>query len=143
MSVTRSWRGVTTASPASRLGGADGRASLPSELAQAAAASTSYLAALQAVRTLARVVKGETVLVAGDADGVGLAAIHVARRLGARVIAAPDAASSHLWRALGDGIVVCAQDRMCEQVVAAAGAKGVDVVLNFGEGRLATQRSAA
>lgn len=53
--------------------------------AQAAAAPTSGLTALQALRDVAHVQPGQTVLITGAAGGVGSLAVQIARALGAEV----------------------------------------------------------
>jgi NADPH2:quinone reductase len=58
------------------------------DFAQAAAFTQSYATALFALSHRGALQSGETVLVLGAAGGVGLAAIDVAKALGARVIAA-------------------------------------------------------
>lgn len=54
----------------------------------AAAFQMTYATAYHALQDRARVQQGETVLVLGAAGGTGLAAVELAKRLGARVIAA-------------------------------------------------------
>ncbi|MFJ8749063.1 NADPH:quinone oxidoreductase family protein [Streptomyces sp. NPDC102441] len=56
--------------------------------AQAAAAGVAYRTAYHALRSVARVRPGQWVMVLGAAGGVGSAAVDLARRLGARVVAA-------------------------------------------------------
>jgi NADPH2:quinone reductase len=58
------------------------------DLAEAAAFRVTYLTAYHALRSVAGVSPGAQVVVLGAAGGVGLAAVEVARVLGARVIAA-------------------------------------------------------
>ncbi|MEV4432911.1 SDR family NAD(P)-dependent oxidoreductase [Streptomyces sp. NPDC049555] len=81
---------------------------------------------------LARLRRGETVLVHGAAGGVGLAALQYARRCGARVIAtAGSTAKRHLLHALGVEHVLDSRDlTFAEQVRRITGGEGVDVVLN-------------
>ncbi|MBW8482040.1 NADPH:quinone oxidoreductase family protein [Actinomadura parmotrematis] len=72
---------------------------LPEKLdaVRAATFTQSYCTALFALRTRARLAAGERVLVLGAGGGTGLAAVQVAKALGARVLAA---ASSEEKRAL-------------------------------------------
>lgn len=58
------------------------------DLQDAAAFSVAHTTAIHALRTVAEVQPGETVLVLGAAGGVGLATVELATILGARVIAA-------------------------------------------------------
>jgi len=58
------------------------------DFASAAAFGVAYQTAYHALRSVAGVVPGDWVVVLGAAGGVGLAAVDVARELGARVIAA-------------------------------------------------------
>jgi len=58
------------------------------DLREAAAFSVAHTTAMHALRTIADLQPGETVLVLGAAGGVGLAAVELATVLGGRVIAA-------------------------------------------------------
>jgi NADPH2:quinone reductase len=58
------------------------------DLRDAAAFSVAHTTAIHALRTMADVQKGESVLVLGAAGGVGLATVELATLFGARVIAA-------------------------------------------------------
>tara|TARA_R110000868_G_scaffold375963_1_gene640651 strand:+ start:890 stop:1870 length:981 start_codon:yes stop_codon:yes gene_type:complete len=77
--------------------------SLPDDMSTSAAAGfiVSYCTALYGFETCGHLQAGETVLVLGAAGGVGMAAIDVAKAMGARVIAAAstaekrDAAKAH------------------------------------------------
>ncbi|MES1991821.1 MAG: NADPH:quinone oxidoreductase family protein [Pseudomonadota bacterium] len=64
--------------------------SVPDEMSAEAAAGflVSYCTALYGLQTCGKLQAGETVLVLGAAGGVGMAAIDVAKAMGARVIAA-------------------------------------------------------
>ena len=61
-------------------------------LTEAAAFRVTYLTAYHALRSVAEVRGGDWVVVLGAAGGVGLAAVDIARLLGARVIAAASSA---------------------------------------------------
>lgn len=90
----------------------------------------AYGTALHALSTVGRLQPGETALVLGAGSGVGVAAVEVARALGARVIAA---ASSEAKRALAlragaDEALDYTQPGWRHQVVALTDGQGVDVV---------------
>lgn len=107
---------------------------IPDNLSSEAASgfSVSYCTALYGLDTCGKLQKGETVLVLGAGGGVGLAAIDVARMLGARTIAA---ASSHakLEAAKSQGADLCVDYSGADwrkAVQAAAGERGIDVVVD-------------
>jgi NADPH:quinone reductase-like Zn-dependent oxidoreductase len=75
-------------------------------MAQAAAVPTSALTALQALRDVAHVGPGHTVLVAGASGGVGTFAVQIARVLGAEVTAVCSARNVELVRSLGAAHVI-------------------------------------
>jgi len=81
---------------------------------EAAGLSTTYGTAYYALVSLARLRKGETVLVLGSSGGVGLAAVEIAKAIGARVIAAVSS---------GEKLAVCA-------------AAGADVLIDYAAGDL-------
>ena len=58
------------------------------DFGEAAAFGVAYRTAYHALRSVAEVKAGDWVVVLGAAGGVGLAAVDVARELGARVVAA-------------------------------------------------------
>ncbi len=81
---------------------------------------------------LARLALGETVLIHSAAGGLGLAAIQVARTLGAEVIATAGTEAKRAYlRELGVRQVFDSRDlSWAEEVRAVTGGRGVDVVLN-------------
>ncbi len=103
---------------------------------EAAATGLTYMTAHFALVERARLAPGETVLVTGAAGGVGLATVQVAKALGATVLAAvstPDKAAAA--RANGadhiiDTSVASLRDALREQVYAAVGKRGADVVVD-------------
>lgn len=103
----------------------------------AAAVATIFITAQYGLVELANLRSDETVLIHGGAGGVGLAAIQIARRIGARIIAtAGSPAKRRLLKALGaDDVFDSRSLAFADQVMAATGGAGVDVVLNslFGE----------
>ncbi|MBV9654054.1 MAG: SDR family NAD(P)-dependent oxidoreductase, partial [Acetobacteraceae bacterium] len=89
---------------------------------------TSYFALVEAARMRA----GETVLVHSATGGVGLSALHVARWLGARVIASAGTEEKRRYlRDLGIADVIDSRSAAFAATVAdMTGGRGVDVVLN-------------
>ena len=107
---------------------------VPDGLALTAAATlpVAFLTVHYALRDLARLAAGETVLVHGAAGGVGLAAIQYARLVGATVIAtAGTPAKRDLLRALGVEHVLDSRTlEFADQALRITGGRGVDVVVN-------------
>lgn len=98
----------------------------------AAALPLATATAWYSLAELARTAAGETVLIHSAADGLGLAALRVARLLGAEPIATAgsEAERAHL-RELGVTHVFDSRHpSWAEQVMIATGGRGVDVVLN-------------
>jgi NADPH2:quinone reductase len=96
----------------------------------AAALLYAYGTTLHALRDRAALRPGETVLVLGASGGAGLAAVQVAKAMGAgRVIAAAAASRLDACRAAGaDALVDYGAADWRDRVKAAAGPAGVDVV---------------
>ena len=105
------------------------------------ASTVSFLTAHYGLAHAAALSAGETVLIHGGAGGTGRAAIQVARRLGAIVIAAAGtprrraeaeaAGAHHTVRSRSIGFV--------DEVLALTGGRGVDVVFNSAPGEVAQQ----
>ncbi|GAB3483568.1 beta-ketoacyl synthase N-terminal-like domain-containing protein [Nocardiopsis coralliicola] len=116
-------------------------------LAEASAATGVYLTAYYALVDTARLQGGERLLVHAAAGGVGLAAVHLGRHLGAEVYATASAPKRALLRRLGipaerigDSRSAEFEERLGRTTAAetgAAGSGGVDVVLNSLTGPLA------
>ncbi|AZS22582.1 NADPH:quinone oxidoreductase family protein [Caulobacter sp. FWC26] len=98
--------------------------------AEAAAYGAAYLTAYVALVRRARLEPGEWVLVHGAAGGVGLAAVDLAKALGARVIAASasDAKLEQVKALYSPNAVVNVTDGFREQVKAITGGHGADVI---------------
>jgi NADPH2:quinone reductase len=106
---------------------------------QAAALMLTYGTAMHALTDRAGLHAGETVLVLGAAGGVGLAAVEIARALGAKVVAAVSSEEkAHLAREAGahhavvypaDPIDTKAQRELTAQFKAACGV-GADIVVD-------------
>jgi len=98
----------------------------------AATVPVVFLTAWHALKNVARIRPGESVLVHAGAGGVGMAAIQCALHLGARVIAS--AGSPHKRAALERmGVEATLDSRkgdFAERVMELTGGRGVDVVLN-------------
>ena len=91
-----------------------------------------FLTAWYALVHAGRVLAGETVLIHSAAGGVGLAALQIARMLGAEVIATAGTAEKRAYlRDLGVEHVFDSRTLdFADEVRAATGGRGVDVVLN-------------
>ena len=100
------------------------------ELEVAGAFTLVYGTAHHALKQRGALKAGETVLVLGASGGVGLAAVEVAKAMGARVIAGASTAEKlAIAQARGaDELVNYAQDDLKAAVKALTGGKGVDVV---------------
>ncbi|KOX18427.1 polyketide synthase [Saccharothrix sp. NRRL B-16348] len=111
----------------------------PSTLSLAQAASLlPVVTAHQALVRLARVRPGETVLVHSAAGGVGLAAVRIATRLGARVYATAgsDERREFLRREGVAGVSDSRSTAFADDVQRWTGGEGVDVVVNSLSGEL-------
>ena len=100
------------------------------DYASASCVATAYGTTVHALRDRANLKKGETLLVLGAAGGVGLAAVQVGKRMGARVIAAASTAEKlETCRANGaDLLVNYATEDLKERVKALTDGQGADVV---------------
>jgi len=112
-------------------------------LADAATIPVAFLTASYALDYLAKLRSNEWVLIHGAAGGVGLAALQVARRAGARVIATAGTDEKRaLLRTLGADHVLDSRSLQFADDVRTITGKGVDVVLNSLAGE-AMERSIA
>jgi NADPH2:quinone reductase len=98
----------------------------------AAALPVVYTTALVAMTEATAIAAGETVLVLAAAGGVGLAAVEIAKHLGARVIAAAGGAGKcALARAHGaDETIDYRANGWGDQVKVLSGGRGVDVIVD-------------
>jgi NADPH:quinone reductase-like Zn-dependent oxidoreductase/acyl carrier protein len=99
---------------------------------QAATLPVVFMTAWHALLNVARVRKGERILVHAGAGGVGMAAIQIAHYLGAEVIAtAGSPAKRSLLETLGvKHVVDSRRGDFADAVMELTGRRGVDVVLN-------------
>ncbi|WP_432973948.1 SDR family NAD(P)-dependent oxidoreductase [Dactylosporangium sp. CA-233914] len=99
---------------------------------EAAAVPVAFLTAVYGLEYLARLGPGETVLIHSATGGVGLAALQVARRRGARMLAtAGSEAKRELLRSMGVEHVMDSRSlAFAEEVMRVTAGRGVDVVLN-------------
>jgi len=107
----------------------------------AASLPTVFLTAELALRRLARLQPGETVLIHAGAGGVGTAAIQIANEIGARVLATTSSQAKRDYLAeFGVTEVFDSRTpRFRDQVMEATEGRGVDVLLNSLGGESITQ----
>lgn len=110
-------------------------------LADAASMSISYATALYAFKHLARVSKGESVLIQYATGGLGTAAIQVAKSLGAELYATvgSDEKRDLLVKEFGiapSRIFNSRKQSSINEILKATGRKGIDVVLCSSPGEL-------
>jgi acyl transferase domain-containing protein len=98
----------------------------------AAGIPVAFLTALYGLDRLAGLRAGERVLIHAATGGVGMAAVHLARRAGAEIFATAGSEQKRaLLRSLGVRHVMDSRSlRFADEVRAATGGAGVDVVLN-------------
>jgi NADPH:quinone reductase-like Zn-dependent oxidoreductase/surfactin synthase thioesterase subunit len=115
----------------------------PSELTplQAAAVPGVYITAWYSLCHLARMTRGDTILIHSAAGGVGGAAIQLAHRAGATVIATAGTQEKRAYlRRMGVEHVFDSRSLdFYSHVMEATGGRGVDIVLNFLTGRFIPQ----
>lgn len=108
---------------------------------QSSMALGAVLTAYHGLVSIAGLQPAETVLVHDATGGVGLAALEIAKWIGADVIATADHEHTrHYLRDLGiDRVSVSRQVSFYDDVMAWTDGRGVDVVLNFADGELMTK----
>ncbi|MGW5642845.1 alcohol dehydrogenase catalytic domain-containing protein [Saccharopolyspora sp. NPDC003752] len=100
-------------------------------LAEAAVVACAVGTSLQALRRIARVEPGETVLVTGAGGGLGLHAVQVAAALGTRVLALTGRLDkTEQLQRCGAAYVVTAGDTAWQDILDATEGRGADVVLD-------------
>ena len=111
----------------------DAVTALPGELTaeQAATVPVTFMTAVYALETCARLAPGERVLIHGGAGGVGLAAIQVAKAAGAQIAASAGSRAKRAFlRQLGVDVVLDSRDLGFADALRQVWPDGVDVVLN-------------
>jgi NADPH2:quinone reductase len=100
------------------------------DFAPAACLSTAYGTTLHALRDRAQMKAGETLLVLGAAGGVGLSAVQIGKRMGARVIAAASSAEKlQTCKENGaDDVIDYSREDLKDRVKALTSGAGADVV---------------
>ncbi|MFF4533450.1 SDR family NAD(P)-dependent oxidoreductase [Streptomyces sp. NPDC001407] len=109
------------------------------DMREAAAAPAAFLTAWYALVELAHLRAGESVLIHAATGGVGMAAVRIARHLGAEVYATASPAKHGLLEEMGIDAAHRASSRDAgfeESIRRATGGRGVDVVLNSLTGEL-------
>ncbi|MCZ4351948.1 SDR family NAD(P)-dependent oxidoreductase [Roseovarius aestuarii] len=100
-------------------------------MAQAATVPVAYLTAAVALEHLGRIAPGERIVVHAGAGGVGMAAIHMAHRAGARVLATAHPSKWSILKGLGVEAVASSRAPGFGAAVRAwSGGAGADLVLN-------------
>jgi len=100
------------------------------EFAQAAAFSMTYGTSMHALKQRANLQPGETLLVLGASGGVGLAAVEIAKAMGAKVIAAAssDEKLEVARNAGADVLINYSTESLKERLKEITEGKGVDVI---------------
>ncbi len=107
---------------------------------QAAALPMAYLTAYYSLVTLARLERGERVLIHAGAGGVGIAAIHIAKALGAEVHVTASRPKHDFLESLGVHAVYDSRSTgFYSEVMRATDGWGVDVLVNSLAGAKLTQ----
>ena len=98
---------------------------------EAAAIAEAYLTAYQAVIWLAKLEKGETILIHAGASGVGTAAIQLAKNKWAKVIVTASLSKHEICKQLGADICIDYKTEIFDEVVFLQNKNGVRVVIDF------------
>ncbi|MBU9167676.1 type I polyketide synthase [Burkholderia gladioli] len=99
---------------------------------EAATVPTTFFTAYYALVELARVRRGERVLIHGGAGGVGIAAIQIARHFGAEVFATAGSDEKRQFAHLlgADHVLDSRGLAFADQILSITGGQGIDIVLN-------------
>ena len=106
---------------------------------QASTIPVVYSTALHGLKNLAKLKKGERILIHAGAGGVGLAAIYIAKHIGAEVFATASEKKRDFLRKIGVEHVFDSRSLdFAQQIRNVTGGEGVDVVLNSLAGEFIT-----
>ena len=109
-------------------------------LNEASTIPVAYCTALHGLKNIAGLKKGERVLIHAGAGGVGLAAIYIARHMGAEVFATASEKKRDFLRKIGVEHVFDSRSLdFAQQIREATDGEGVDVVLNSLAGEFITK----
>lgn len=108
------------------------------DFTKAAAFSMTYGTSMHALKQRANLQPGETLLVLGASGGVGLAAVEIAKAMGAKVIAAASSAEKlQVAKDAGaDELINYSEESLKERLKEITGGKGVDVIYDPVGGKL-------
>ncbi|KAJ5464054.1 hypothetical protein N7475_007189 [Penicillium sp. IBT 31633x] len=108
---------------------------------EAACVPVTFITAYYALAYLGRLESGERVLIHSAASGVGIAAIQVAKHLGARVYATAETPARRAWvLEMGvEAVFDSTSTSFHDQLKAVTGDQGMDVVLNSLSGTMLSQ----
>lgn len=99
---------------------------------EAAAMPEVFLTAFQALYWLAKLKKGERILIHAGASGVGTAAIQLARKIGAEILVTASAPKHAVCRKLGATLAIDYKSQPFEEaVISFTSGEGVDVIIDF------------
>ncbi|MFT6129410.1 MAG: putative PIG3 family NAD(P)H quinone oxidoreductase [Neolewinella sp.] len=107
---------------------------LPERLSftKAAAIPEAFITAFQALHQIAKLQKGETVLIHAGASGVGTAAVQLAKHAGAKVVATASSMKHQRLEDLGaDRCVDYRTEDFADAVLNETDGKGANVILDF------------
>jgi len=99
---------------------------------QAAALWVQYLTAYGALVTFSQLQKGQSVIITAASSSVGVAAIQIAKDIGATVIATTRGADKRdfLLEAGADHVIISDEEDLVERAMAITGGRGVDVAFD-------------
>jgi len=108
---------------------------------EAAAFGVAYLTAWHSLREVGRLARGERVLIHSATGGVGLAAVSIAKMIGARIYATAgsDAKREMLWGLGAEYVGDSRSVRFADEILDVSEGYGVDVVLNSLPGEAITR----
>ncbi|MCJ8274159.1 MAG: zinc-binding dehydrogenase, partial [Psychrosphaera sp.] len=100
-------------------------------MAESSALPTVYITAFYALHTLANIKAGDSILIQAGAGGVGLAAIAIAKKIGAKIYSTASHSKRAYLKAQGvDHVMDSRALDFREEILELSNGKGVDIVLN-------------